>query len=56
MQGYTLLDKELQNERGMQPWASGMRINLVRVTGRDRVEDWVLVYVEVQGEGKPDFP
>ena len=28
---------------------------LVGVTGRDGVADWVLVHVEVQGEDKSDF-
>ena len=28
---------------------------LIGVTGRDGQEDWVLVHVEVQGVGKPDF-
>ena len=29
---------------------------LVRVTGRNGAEDWVLVHVEVQGKSQPDFP
>ena len=55
MQGYTLLDKELQkvvrDARLGRRWADA----LVRVTGRDGVEDSVLVHVEVQGERQADF-
>lgn len=54
-QGYTLLDKELQ--KVVRDAALGQRRadQLVRITGRDGAEDWVLVHVEVQGEDKPDF-
>jgi hypothetical protein len=54
-QGYTLLDKELQ--KVVRDAALGQRRadQLVRVTGRDGIEDWVLVHVEVQGADKPDF-
>lgn len=54
-QGYTFLDKELQ--RVVRDATVGRRWadKLVRVTGRDGVQDWVLVHVEVQGEHKVDF-
>ena len=46
-QGYTLLDKELQkvvrDAKLGRRWAD----SLVRVTGADGQEDWVLVHVEV---------
>ena len=53
--GYTLLDKELQ--KVVRDAALGRRWadKLVRVTGWDGVEDWVLVHVEVQGEREADF-
>jgi hypothetical protein len=55
-QGYTLLDKELQkvvrDAKLGRRWADA----LVRVTGWDGQEDWVLVHVEVQGHDTPDFP
>jgi len=53
--GYTLLDKELQ--KVVRDAALGRRWAdaLIGVTGRDGQEDWVLVHVEVQGVGKPDF-
>ena len=55
-QGYTLLDKELQ--KVVRDAALGRRWadSLVRVTGHDGREDWVLVHVEVQGDYDADFP
>jgi hypothetical protein len=54
-QGYLLLDKELQkvvrDAKLGRRWAD----SLIRVTGQDGHEDWVLVHVEVQGHEKPDF-
>ncbi|MEY6434311.1 cytosolic protein, partial [Thioalkalicoccus limnaeus] len=54
-QGYTLLDKELQkvvrDAKLGRRWAD----SLVRVTGTDGQEDWVLVHVEVQGRNEADF-
>ena len=53
--GYTLLDKELQkvvrDAKLGRRWAD----SLVRVTGRDGHEDWVLVHVEVQSLHESEF-
>lgn len=52
---YTPLDKELH--KVVRDAAMGQRRAdaLMRVTGRDGAEDWVLVHVEVQGENTADF-
>ena len=54
-QNYTPLDKELH--KVVRDAAMGQRRAdaLMRVTGRDGAEDWVLVHVEVQGENTADF-
>ena len=52
---YTPLDKELH--KVVRDAALGQRRAdaLMRVTGRDGADDWVLVHVEVQGENTADF-
>ena len=54
-QGYIFLDKELQKVVRDAVLGRRWADKLARVTGRDGVEDWVLVHIEVQGEDKPDF-
>ena len=53
--GYSLLDKELQkvvrDAKLGRRWAD----SLIRVTGREGDEDWLLVHVEVQGQNQADF-
>ena len=53
--GYTLLDKELQKVVRDATLGQRRADTLVQVTGRDGVEDRVLVHVEVQGEDTSDF-
>ncbi len=53
--GYTFLDKELQKVVRDATLGRRWADVLARVTGRDGVEDWVLVHVEVQGENQADF-
>lgn len=50
-----MLDKELQKVARDAALGRRWADVLARVTGRDGVEDWVLVHVEVQGEHKTDF-
>lgn len=52
---YTLLDKELQKVVRDATLGQRRADQLVSVTGRDGVEDRVLVHVEVQGENTADF-
>ena len=54
-QGYTLLDKELQKVVRDATLGRRWADLLMRVTGLDGQDDWVLVHVEVQGEVKSDF-
>ena len=54
-QGYTLLDKELQKVVRDATLGQRRADQLVRVSGRDGMEDRVLVHVEIQGEDKADF-
>ena len=52
---YTLLDKELHKVTRDAALGQRRADALVRVTGRDGADDWVLVHVEVQGENTADF-
>ena len=54
-QGYTLLDKELQKVVRDATLGQRRADQLVGVSGRDGMEDRVLVHVEVQGEDKAGF-
>lgn len=46
MQGYTLLDKELRKVVRDVTFGQRRADQLVCVTGRDGIEDWVLAHVE----------